>query len=146
MFIYISICITLLTIIAAMHLLLKANAQQVSSLFKWIAYFIVLVGLLILFCQIARGIMRMRHHGNEDCKEECHPWLKCDRGMTGMHGCMMNGHGNMRCCDMDEDDDKECCEGMIKGDSAHMKVECKVIMNKGEKEGEKEEEEKSENK
>src|SRR5690349_21834050 len=104
MHIYISICITLLTLIAAMHLLLKANTQQVSSLFKWISYLIVTVGLLILLCQVVRGVMMMRHHGDNDCKEECHPWLKCNPGMRGMHGgCMMYGHGGMRCCDMDEE-------------------------------------------
>jgi hypothetical protein len=141
MFIYISICITLLTLIAAMHLILKAHSQQVSAMFKWICYLIVLAGLLILICQAARGIMRMRHHGDDDDIEECHSMYKHHGGMKGMHSCMMYGHGGMKCCDMEEDDDDECCGDMMKGDSGRVKVECKVIMDKekGEKEVEKEE-------
>jgi hypothetical protein len=139
MHIYITICITLLTIIAAMHLVLKANSAGVGSIFKWISYFIVLVGLLILLCQLARGYKMMRHHGDGECKEECHPWMRCHDGMMGgMHGCnKMGDHcGMMKCCDMDEER-----EGKCKGDSMHAKMECKGMMGKeeGEEHGEKEE-------
>jgi hypothetical protein len=144
MHIYISICVTLLTLIAAMHLLLKAKKEEVSSLFKWISYFIVLVGLLILLCQLARGIKQMLHHGDGECREECHPWMRCgDGGMGGMHGgmhgYMMYGHDGMKCCDMDEE---ECGDMKMKGDCTHSKMECKDMMGKEDREkGEKEEHE-----
>jgi hypothetical protein len=118
MFIYVTICVTLLTIIAGMHLILKSNsAPGTSAIFKWISYFIVLVGLLILLCQVVRGISRMRHHGDKDGYEECYS------GMHGMSGCcmMMSGHGGMKCCDMEEEEGDACCDMKMKGDSAeHM--------------------------
>ncbi len=141
MHIYISICITLLTLIAAMHLLLKANTQQVSSLFKWISYLIVTVGLLILVCQVVRGVMMMRHHDN-DRMEHSHMFMR-HHGMGNMDCCMgMKGQGGMRCCEMDEEKG-ECCEEMMSGDSSHMKVETKVYIDK---DGEKQMEEKPEKK
>ena len=151
MHIYITICLTLLTLVAAMHLILKANAAGVGSIFKWITYLIVFVGLCILLCQVVRGISMMcRHHGDKECKEECHPWMRCNDGMMGgpgmcrMHGGMgmgMCGHGGMmKCCDMDGEDGK--CD--MKGDSTHAKMECKGMM--GKEDGEKEEHEKKEEK
>src|SRR5437016_936658 len=131
MCISISICLTLLTIIAAMHLILKAHNAGMSAVFKWISYFIVLAGLALLICLGCCGIRKMcRHHGDNDCKEECHSWMKCHKGMTGsMHGCMMYGHSGMRCCDMKEGDDA-CCDKMMKGDSAYSQMECKEMMVK----------------
>lgn len=129
MHIYISICVTLLTLIAAVHLLLKVNSAGGSSLLKWLSYFIISVGVLILVCQLTRGVTDMIHHGGGDCKEKCHHGMKGCEGKKGrMHGCMMMGDEDgmrieckkmmMKDCDMDEENGK--CEG----DSAHSKKEC----------------------
>ncbi len=123
MHIYISICVTLLTLIAAVHLLLKVNSSGGSSILKWLSYFIISVGVLILVCQLTRGATDMIHHGGGDCKEKCHQGKK-----GGMHGCMMMGDEDgmrieckkmmMKDCDMKKENGK--CEG----DSAHAKKEC----------------------
>jgi len=144
MIIYITICITLLTIIAGMHLILKSKNEGTSAIFKWISYLIVLAGLLILLCQVVRGVMMMRHHGDMECKEECHPWMRCNNGMNTMNGCsMMGNHSGMRkCCDMDKE--QECCDMKMKGDSAHSMMDCKGMMKN--EEGMKEEQEEKQEK
>lgn len=115
---YLSICITLLVMIAAMHLLAKAKKENLGSLFTWITYLIIIVATLILICQVARGFKRM-----------CSPKEK------GMHGMMMGHHmmmGRMSC-----DEEMEGCGGMG-GRHENMKCEegmdnCKG-MNKEEEE------------
>ena len=148
MHIYISICVTLLTLIAALHLILKAHNQGMNAIFKWISYLIVLTGLCILICQVARGINMMRHHDDDDDMEECHGMMRGHHGMMGgMHGmdncCFMYKDGKMECCDMDKDK-KACCDEMMEGDSTHKKMECKVIVKHmdGDKEEHEEHEEK----
>ncbi len=129
MHIYISICVTLLTLIAAVHLLLKVNSAGGGSILKWLSYFIISVGVLILVCQLTRGVTDMIHHGGGDCKEKCHHGMKGCEGMKGgMHGCMMMGdEGGMRIeckkimmkdCDMEKENGKCEC------DSSHAKKEC----------------------
>ena len=90
---YLTICITLFVIIAAMHLLAKAKKESLGSLFTWISYGIIVVAILILLCQLARGCMRMRHHEEK-----------------GMHGMMMGRHHMMMRGMRGED--MECCDGM----------------------------------
>lgn len=95
---YLSICVTLLTLLAAMYFLTKVNNQNLGSFFKWITYLVITVALLILICQLTRGICRMACSGDE-CKTEC----KMD-GM-GHHKMMMK---EIRC----EGEEMECCEEM----------------------------------
>ncbi len=107
---YLSICITLLVMIAAMHLLAKAKKENLGSLFTWITYLIIIVATLILICQVARGFKRM-----------CSPKEK------GMHGMMMRGMmgphmmmGKMGC-----DDEMEGCAEM---DQHHGNMKCEEGM------------------
>ncbi|MDP1726304.1 MAG: hypothetical protein Q8M15_05940 [Bacteroidota bacterium] len=95
---YLSICITLLTLLAAMYFLTKVNNQNLGSFFKWITYIVIAVALLILICQLARGIGRMACHRGE-CKTECKM-----EGM-GHHKMMMK---EMHC----EGEEMECCDEM----------------------------------
>ncbi len=95
---YLSICATLLTLLAALFFLAKVKSENLGSFFRWICYLVIVVALLILGCQLSRGIMRMkRHHKNE--KMECRMEEMCK------HHMMMKG---MKC----EGRDMECCEGM----------------------------------
>ena len=83
---YLTISITLLVMIAAMHLLAKARKENLGSMFTWITYIIILIATLVLICQVARG-----------CKRMCSPKEK------GMHHMMMRGMCN---------EEMEGCEGM----------------------------------
>ncbi len=111
---YLGICITLLVMIAAMHLLAKAKKENLGSLFTWITYGIIIVAILILLCQVARGVKRM-----------CSPREK------GMHGMMMGHHMMMRgMCN----EEMECCEEMG-GHHGNMKCEEGMGDCKGMKKG-----------
>ncbi len=96
---YLSICGTLLTLIAAMYFLAKVNRENLGSFIKWITYAVITIALLILICQLTRGIGKMTC-SKEKCKTEC----KMD-GMGGPNKMMMQG---MRC----EREEMECCEEM----------------------------------
>lgn len=118
---YVSICLTLLTLIAAMHLWAKTQKEQPNALYKWLIYLIVLVGFLILICQLTRGAMRMMHR-------EHHGMMDKEMMFKNHHMMMMQG--------MHEDEDEdECCEGMKNG---AMKEDCDEHIGKGMKEGEEE--------
>ena len=92
---YLTICITLFVIIAAMHLLAKAKKESLGSFFTWVSYGIIVIAILILLCQLARGFRRM-----------CSPKEK------GMHGMMMMGGHHMMMRGGMHDEEMECCEGM----------------------------------
>ena len=132
---YISICLTLLTIVAAVNLLLKIQKEQVPSLYKWLTYFVILVALLILVCQISRGAMKMMCHGNnEGCNQKEMGYGNRHR----MHMQMMGGNcEGMKNCEMidgkcimkdGKEMKKECCEeedddeGEMHHDSSSMKM------------------------
>lgn len=106
---YLSISITLLVMIAAMHLLAKAKKETLGSLFTWITYFIILVATLILICQIARGMKRM-----------------CSHKEKGMHGMMMGGMGHHMMMRGECNEEMEGCEGMggrMEGCEGNMKCD-----------------------
>ncbi len=115
---YISICVTLLTMIAAMHLLAKTNKEALGSLFKWVSYAVLIVASLLLLCQVTRGIAKMCCH--KECKEKSH----CEMGKMGGHRGMMmmekecRMHGEEGCCEMEKMHKK-----MGKGDCSYMKCE-----------------------
>ena len=46
-----AISITLLTMIAAMHLLAKSKKEELGSMFKWISFFILAAATTVLVCQ-----------------------------------------------------------------------------------------------
>ena len=116
---YLSICITLLVIIAAMHLLAKAKKENLGSLFTWITYGIIIVASLILLCEVARGAMKMRHHEENGMHE-----MMMGEGMMRHHMMMgrMGCDDEMGCCDemrghqgnMKSDEGMSSCKGMKK--------------------------------
>jgi len=116
---YLGICITLLVLIAAMHLLAKAKKENLGSLFTWITYGIIIVATLILLCQVARGFKRMCSPKEKGMHEMMmggmmgHQMMM--RGMCNeeMEGCcdeMRGHHGNMKC-----EEGMGDCKGMKKG-------------------------------
>lgn len=111
---FITICLTLLTLIAAMHLLAKTQKESLGSLFKWISYVIIIVSLLILVCEITRGVRKMTCRDGEKCGKKGMPMghRMMMRGMYPGHmdECMM-GRGGMK---------RECCEEEMECEE-HMK-------------------------
>lgn len=87
---HITICITLLTLIAAMHLLAKTQKEGLGSFFKWTSYLIITIAALVLICQICCSCGRMC--GSKEMKCE----VRIEKGCSDMK--------------MGEscDDDKEC--------------------------------------
>ncbi|MFA7381693.1 MAG: hypothetical protein WC150_14640 [Bacteroidia bacterium] len=123
---YLSICATLLTIIAAMHLLAKTNKETLGSLFKWVSYMVLTVATLLLVCQLVCAICKMCCHNS--CKENSH----CGMGMGGDHREIMirkemHRHGNDKCCKMEKMHggmDKGECRGEAGMDNCEGKKEC----------------------
>ena len=116
---YVSICLTLLTIVAAIHLLLKINKEQGASIYKWLTYLVIVVALLILVCQISRGAMKMMCHEND---EKCDRKEMVFRKHHQMHMRMMGEEGEDNCGEMK---DCEMIDGRcIMKDGKEMKKEC----------------------
>jgi hypothetical protein len=124
---FIALSVTLFIIIAAVHLLAKVRNENLGIFSKLIAYFVLIVALLMLACQLYRGMHRMekgekksRHHkmmmegeGNIMFKKKFrHGEMKSD--------CIMMEDG--RKCKMTEDgkcvildgEEEGCCAGMGK--------------------------------
>ncbi len=109
---YISVCVTLLTILAGLHVWNKNKSQEHGALYKWMMYLVIGFAVLILICQISQGIMRMT------CGDSCKPGKEMK--MMRHHKMMMHhGKGDACCGGMmnkedcekhgaDCDDDEEC--------------------------------------
>jgi hypothetical protein len=124
--IYIPICITLLVLLASLHFLAKFKKEGLGGIFIWGSYLIMLAATLILLCQLARGVVMMRHHFRQPAGMGCCDGgsMKCDGmrgGMTWHHdGCCMDkgccdGGGMMKC-----DGGSMKCDGMMKCDGDKM--------------------------
>jgi hypothetical protein len=135
---------SLLVIIAGMFLLAKTQKENLSNLFKYVSYFVILVGFLNLFGGGAFFVMKkcMQHcsskcqdHGGK--KDKCHKKNKkacsrmgaceegedCEKG--GMEMCVekrivINGEEMGEGCE--KGCEKPCCKGkMMKKDSVVIK-------------------------
>jgi len=95
----IAFALALLVIVAGMKLLAQTQRESLGNLYKYVSWFVVVMGFLCLICVGMHCAMRchMRHmhrmdnrcemYGHEGCGEMMH----CNRGMTG--GCMMHQGG-----------------------------------------------------
>lgn len=140
---FLSLSVTLLVIIASVHLLAKVRNENLGILSKLLAYFVLLTAVLVLACQLFTGVNKMEHRDGK-CKKECsremmmggkgdhHMMMKkCHKegGMEG--GCSMTEDG--RKCKMTEDgkcivSDEDCTcpkgeDGKCK-DEANCKMAC----------------------
>jgi hypothetical protein len=128
---YISICLTLLTLLASLLYLTKIKSEGLGMIHKLISWIVLLTAFTILICQVAQGVKRMLHHngkchGNET---SCTITETGEGGMrihkeirkvrSGKHhepmNCEVNcetttGHaGTEACCSMHK---SNCCENM----------------------------------
>lgn len=146
--ILIAASLSLLVIIAGMFLLAKTQKENLSNLFKYVSYFVILVGFLNLFgggaffmakkCMKHCSVQSKGHCGKgDDChkkkkrKKACSAMEMCDEGGRGM--CKEGGSEVciekrvvMNCEGMKEECEKstanDCCKGkMIKKDSIVLK-------------------------
>jgi hypothetical protein len=81
---YISISLTLLTILASLWYLGRVKSENSGMLQKVITWLVLLTALGVLICQIARGITMMRCSSAGCAKTE-----HCEMGGDGCHGKMM---------------------------------------------------------
>jgi hypothetical protein len=132
---YISICITLLTLLASLFYLSKIKSEGLGMLHKVITWVVIVTAGVILICQVAQGCKRMFHrsgkcHGNTTSftrtestdggmkirKEirkvrgsKIHETYRSDDGRGEMPDC----HMSKACCVMCESN----CSAMTEGDT-----------------------------
>ncbi len=117
---FISISVTLFIIIAAVHLLAKVRNENLGIFSKLIAWLVLLTALLMLVCQLYRGVHKMEKRGDK-CKKECK--------MDGDHHMMIKKkmhHGGKGNCSMHMEDECTCPkgeDGKCK-DGGNCKMEC----------------------
>jgi|GEM_PF-3421297 len=146
---FISLSVTLLTIIASVYLLAKVRNENLGIFSKLLSYLILTLALLMLVCQLIRGVHKMEKSGCE--KEKCSKEMmmggegehmmmmkKCRKG--GMEeGCMMGG----KACPFDAEGKcimkegknctMECCKDSASKADCKMHKEIEVTITEGEK-------------
>lgn len=97
---FISLSVTLLTIIASLFLLAKVRNENLGIFSKLVSYLVLILALLMLVCQLIRGVDKME---KGRCEKE-----GCSKEMR------MGGEGNMM-CKHGEGDNMMCRHGKGEG-------------------------------
>lgn len=116
--ILISLPIALIAIIFGAKLLAQSQKENLGGLYKFLSWFVIVVGILIVLCDFTHGCMRMCHRAGNDgmMYNHCMMMDRCDDGM--MMSCppmwMMHRRGSMNCCNgMMNCNDGGSCDGMM---------------------------------
>jgi len=116
--ILISLPIALIAIVFGAKLLAQSQKENLGGLYKFLSWFVIVAGLLIVLCDMTHGCMRMCHRGCDDgmMNNRCMMMSRCDDGM--MMSCppmwMMHRQGGMNCCNgMMNCNDGSCNSGMM---------------------------------
>lgn len=125
--------LALLVIYAGMKLLALTKKDSLGNLYRYVSWFIIIVGFLLVLCVAAHCVMRVCHCGDKMMMQTDMRDGYDGRGMDGMNhhrwmmrdGCyggMMRGScdGTMRGCDGSMKDGA-CCGGMNGGHCDGMK-------------------------
>jgi hypothetical protein len=113
---------SLLVIVAGMFLLAKTQKENLSRLFKYVSYFVIIVGFLNFFGGGACMLMRMcMKHCAENCETK-----HCKKSKRDKH-CKMERCEQMK-CEMGGMDDEKC--SMMNGKKCHME-NGKCVMDGG---------------
>lgn len=93
----ISFALALIAIVFGAKLLAQSQKENLGGLYKYLAWFVIVMGLLMILCDAARGVMGMCHRGHEKMiNKECMMMGGGDDGcMMGGGNCMMGGNCNM---------------------------------------------------
>ena len=125
----ISLSLALLVIIAGMNLLAKNAKENLGSIYKYISYFVIVVGFLSIICIGARCMMRCcnSNHGRCGTSQPCE-----EEREYGYRKHCMSGEEKGGCDEMDVE--KRClrmrkmhCCGKMMGNDSTMgknKMEC----------------------
>jgi hypothetical protein len=91
--IQISLALALIAIVFGAKLLAQHKKESLSSMYKYLAWFVIAMGFLLILCDVAQSCMRccQMRHDKMMMRNEC---MMRDRGCDDP--CMM-GHGNMDC-------------------------------------------------
>ena len=89
--IFIAIPFTLLAFVAGIYLLAKSRAEGLNRYYRWAAYLVIVVSLLMLGCNLTRGVLGMMHHRGEGRMIKKIERIRVGEGMHDRHG--------MPCCD-----------------------------------------------
>jgi hypothetical protein len=124
--------VTLLAIFAGVKLLIQTQKENLSTLYKCVSWFIIIMGFLILTCVMCQSVIRYHRMGEARMENKIRMMGSChDNNMSTMRGghsgyCMM-GCGPQRkmmegccskmmmgtgCCDEEKESCKNECEGM----------------------------------
>jgi hypothetical protein len=100
-----SFSLALIAIVYGAKLLAQSQKDNLGALYKYLAWFIILMGFLVLLCDGARGLLGMCHRGDRGMMDREYR-MRGDDGMMGGGGCQMMMHchrGDMMyrggCCD-----------------------------------------------
>jgi hypothetical protein len=150
---FLSLSVTLLVIIASLHLLAKVRNENLGIFSKLLSYLVLIIAVLMLACQLFRGIDKMEH-GGKKCKKECsremmmgeegdhHMMMKKFRHGGGKEGSCSMKMGEECICPMGEDGKckegkackMECCNDSTSKGECKMHKEVEVIIKEGDKE------------
>ena len=139
---YIAIALTMLSLVAGVHLLAKSKTNAMGKFSEWMAYAVIVLSIGMLLCELGRTGMGIIRHGDDGYMRGHHMGMMeyCPPEMCGGVACMMpvghrgmRGNSGMDCCkegmgsckgggksschdDMDGDDGNESGK-MMDGDS-----------------------------
>jgi hypothetical protein len=102
----ISFTLALIAIVYGAKLLAQAQKESLGALYKYLGWFVIVAGFLMILCDAGRGVMGMCHM--REAKMENKEMMMMDRG--GDNGCMMGGDN---CPMMMHHHNMNCCEGMM---------------------------------
>ena len=123
----IAFTLALLVIVAGMKLMAQAQKESLGNLYKYVSWFVVVMGFLCLLCVGMHCAMRCHRNHCERMENRCemhehsgcNEMMHCNHGMMG--GCMMHNGG---CNEMMEGGN---CN-MGNGNCNHMGGDCKEKM------------------
>ena len=105
----IQIALSILALAAGVHLLIQVKQSGLGSLYRNLAWLVVLLSLGFMLCGVARGVMHMRHMRQCEASGQCDMKRGGDCPYMQHSGCAMDGKGE---CSMKKDccmEKKECC-------------------------------------
>lgn len=103
--ILISFSLALIAIVFGAKLLAQSQKDNLAALYKYLSWFVIVVGFLVLLCDGARGLLAVSHRGSI-MREKYMMMNRGDGMMGGGQMWMMRHHGMMNC-------DNNCCGGMM---------------------------------
>jgi hypothetical protein len=95
--ILISFTLALIAIVFGAKLLAQFQKESLGALYKYLAWFVIVMGFLVLMCDVAHSLMRMCHRGDANRMNTEYMMMNGDgNGMMGGNCPMMMHHGDMR--------------------------------------------------